>query len=74
MTDIERVFLKAIENDERVRIIYETDKGITERTVRPISMQDGEVYAYCYLRRNRRRFKLSSVLGAALETWGKNNG
>ncbi|MBQ4062391.1 MAG: hypothetical protein IJD14_06035 [Christensenellaceae bacterium] len=74
MTDIEKTIIKAIELDKLVRIIYESDKGFTERTVRPIKLENEELYAYCYLRRSRRKFKLSGILSAVPQILEKDNG
>lgn len=68
MNDVETTVLKAIELNKRVKIIYEGDKGFSERLIRPAKIENGEVFAYCCMRRANRKFKIERILSAEAES------
>ena len=57
---------RAIEEGRRVRIIYQSDKDISERSIKPYGIFEDSLSAYCYLRRAKRSFKLNGILSAQL--------
>lgn len=66
MQDLRMIFERALEKDSRVRIIYAGSSGFTERKLRVISMDDSGVSAYCYLRRQKRKFLFANILSAQI--------
>ena len=66
MEDLLLTIRKAMEYHRRMRIIYEKDGAFTERTIRPYMLKDNELYAYCYMRGSRRRFRLENIIGAVM--------
>ena len=64
--DIMRTLRVAKESDMRVRMIYEGEKGISERTVRVLGLDDENAKCYCYLRRRNRVFKIANILSAVI--------
>lgn len=63
---LRKTLLMALEQERRICMIYESGGKYTERTVRVIELREDAVYAYCYLRRKRRLFKLANILSAQL--------
>ncbi len=61
---IEYIIRQALLKDCKVDIIYMCDKGITERSIRPIKIENDIVEAYCYLKKSIRKFKLENILAA----------
>ena len=57
---------KAMEYHRLLRIIYEKDGEFTERVIRPNYMKDGELYAYCYMRHGKRRFRIGNIIAAVM--------
>ena len=66
MQDLKMIFERALHNDSRVIIIYEGADGFTERKIRVISFDDASVSAYCYLRRQKRKFLFKNILSAQI--------
>ena len=63
---VRKTLALALENGRPVRIVYDSGKGLTERTVDVISLEGDRFTAYCRLRKGRRTFKLDGVLSAVL--------
>ena len=63
---LRKTLLMALEQERRICMIYESGGKYTERTVRVIELREDAVYAYCYLRRTRRLFKLANILSSQL--------
>lgn len=66
LEDLLLTIRKAMEYRRRMRIIYEKDGAFTERTIRPYLLKDNELYAYCYMRGSKRRFRLDHIIGAVM--------
>lgn len=64
--EVLRVLKRAIDENKKVRIIYESAGDYSERTIRVIALQTKDVRAYCYMRHARRIFKLNGILSAQL--------
>lgn len=47
-----------------INIIYSGGNEITQRTIRVIDIEDGNVKAFCYLRDQIRVFKIKNILSA----------
>ncbi len=71
MNDVQQTVLKAIELNKRVKIIYQGEKGFSERVVRPFKIENGELHAYCYLRKANRKFRMTNILSAVAESGDK---
>lgn len=63
---VETTLRKAIERGLLVRIIYDSNGEYTERTIKPNSIGEQGVAAYCYLRKSKRIFKMSNILSAII--------
>ena len=63
---VRKTLALALENGRPVRIVYDSGKALTERTVDVISLEGDRFTAYCRLRKRRRTFKLDGVLSAVL--------
>lgn len=51
--------------DERIEIVYiARDGAFTQRKVKIISTNENEVYGYCYMRKQVRRFTKDNILAA----------
>lgn len=61
---VQYIISQALENDKPIEIIYLSDKGITERCIRPRKIQGNILEAYCYLKKSIRRFKIINILSA----------
>lgn len=57
----------AYENKQPVRIIYDSGKTLTERTVDVLAIEENRIVAYCRLRKNRRTFTLEKILSACIQ-------
>ena len=64
----------ALSSGGRVRIIYESESGLSERVIRPIRLRESDVFAYCYLKKANRTFRISGILSASAEKGTKNYG
>lgn len=56
----------SLEKGKNIKIIYERENEITERTIKVIRMENNKVEAYCYLRKGIRYFKRNNILSASL--------
>lgn len=57
MITLERYLGKTID------LIYvDQNEKLTRRRIRPLSVKDGKVLAYCFLRHSRRIFRLDNIL------------
>lgn len=63
---IEKTLSLALEKGQKVRIIYNGEKGCSERTVKVLGIDGEKADCYCYLRRRRRSFLLDRILSAVL--------
>ena len=66
MDYIKTTLERAISEDKRVRMIYQSGDAMSERTIKPYELTQDSVMAYCYLRRAKRSFKLNGILSAQL--------
>ncbi len=56
------IIMDAIVESKKISIEYVDEKGQkTQRTIRPEKVQDGKVFAYCYLRSDYRMFKIERI-------------
>ncbi|MFZ5975354.1 MAG: WYL domain-containing protein [Bacillota bacterium] len=58
----------AFESRQPVRIIYDSGKALTERTVDVLAIDGDRIVAYCHLRKNRRAFALGKILSARIQS------
>lgn len=65
---VEHVLKASLERDWIICIIYHSEKGISERNIKVLEMQDTYVKAYCYRSKGIRRFRLSNILSAFWRT------
>ena len=63
---VRKTLALALEDGRPVRIVYDSGKALTERTVDVIAVEGNRFTAYCRLRRQKRTFKLDGVLSAVL--------
>lgn len=51
--------------DEKIEMVYVSRKGdFTKRKVKIISSNEHEIYGYCYMRKEVRRFTKENILAA----------
>jgi len=54
---------RAVENNEVLEMIYQNNKGeFSQRMIQVIKLDEESFSAYCFTRKQKRTFKLSSVL------------
>jgi predicted DNA-binding transcriptional regulator YafY len=54
---------KLLERKEVAELIYmKADGSLTKRRVKVLSIQTDSIWAYCFLRRERRTFKIDRIL------------
>lgn len=62
MTDFEDIIREAGREQRRVLVQFESTPGTTyERELEPYSIQNGELYAFSYLRNEYRTLKLQDI-------------
>ncbi|MFZ5351369.1 MAG: hypothetical protein ACOZCL_01455 [Bacillota bacterium] len=61
----EYIISNALLKNINIDIIYMSDKGITERSIKPIKLDGDILEAYCYLKKSVRRFRVENILGAS---------
>lgn len=62
---MERALLKALNEKQPIQIIYLSDKQkITQRTILVTEINPHTIRAYCFLRKQRRLFKIINILSA----------
>ena len=61
-----KTFTMALDNDRKVKMIYEGKDEISERTVKVLKIDGEKIYCYCYLRRRKRAFDGVRVLSAVM--------
>jgi predicted DNA-binding transcriptional regulator YafY len=54
----------SLEQDCVITIFYQKGSDITVRNIKVLDIRDGNVSAYCYLRKQLRVFKLENILSA----------
>ncbi|MCU9614064.1 hypothetical protein OEV98_10885 [Caldibacillus lycopersici] len=60
------LFLRAIENGEKLEMIYQSDKGIlTQRIIGVRKIGKEYIQAYCYTKHQIRTFKINNILSIA---------
>jgi predicted DNA-binding transcriptional regulator YafY len=60
------LLLRTLEKGEFLEMIYQSDKGILSQRVIKIEKLNGEyLIAFCYIRKQMRKFKLSNILSIA---------
>lgn len=62
---IDHILKASLENNQVITIIYQKGSEITKRNIRVLKITDDAIEAYCYLRRQVRRFKKDNILSAA---------
>ena len=55
MDYIKTTLERAISEDKRVRMIYQSGDAMSERTIKPYEITQDSVIGYCYLRRAKRK-------------------
>lgn len=50
---------------KKIKIIYQKESKITERTIKVIRLENNKVEAYCYLRKGIRNFNKDNILSAS---------
>ena len=63
---MEKVLKLSMEMNKPVIIMYMGKKGISRRKIQVLSIEEGKVFAYCYLREKNRSFVISNILSAQL--------
>ncbi len=66
MDETLRVLQRAVQNEHKVRIIYESDGNFSERTIKPERITEDKISGYCYMRKRKRTFVISKILAAAI--------
>ena len=60
----DRVLKASLKEQRIIIILYLKGNEITQRTIKVIKITDDDVQAYCYLRKELRRFKKNNILAA----------
>jgi len=66
MDMVRKTLALALENGKPARILYDSGKALTERTIEMIAIEGNRFTAYCRLRNRKRTFKMDGVLSAVL--------
>ena len=61
---IQYVVNKSLENQQKIRIVYDNKGDITIRTILVKKIDHNKVIAYCDLRKSQRTFLLDNMLAA----------
>lgn len=61
---VDFVLKNSLKDHRIITIMYQGEKGITQRNIRVIKLTDKVVEAYCYLRHQVRHFKKDNILAA----------
>lgn len=64
---VDNLLKKSLADHRPISIIYMSEKGITKRNIKVIKFKDDKVEAYCYLRKEKRIFKMDKILGVQLD-------
>jgi predicted DNA-binding transcriptional regulator YafY len=64
---IDKLISISIERNKPLKIIYQSKKGITQRTIRVISIQGNMIRAYCYAKGQYRNFYKDRILAAEVD-------
>lgn len=62
---IEHILKASLERDWIITIIYQGSSGISKRNIKVLEIQDKNIKAYCYLRKQIRYFNKDGILSAA---------
>lgn len=62
---IEHILKASLERSWVITIIYSGSNGISKRNIKVLELQDDNIKAYCYLRKQIRYFKRENILSAA---------
>ncbi|KOA19674.1 hypothetical protein CLHOM_17630 [Clostridium homopropionicum DSM 5847] len=60
----DRVLKASLEEQRIIIILYLKGNEITQRTIKVLKITDDDVQAYCFLRKQIRRFKKNNILAA----------
>jgi predicted DNA-binding transcriptional regulator YafY len=61
---VEFIINQALKMHRKIEIIYLCEKGISERVIKPIKIENNTLEAFCFARSSIRRFKIESILSA----------
>jgi hypothetical protein len=62
---VEHVLRASIERNWVITIMYQKGLEITKRNIKVMEIHEDSITAFCYLRKETRRFKLYNILSAA---------
>lgn len=62
---IEHVLRASLERNCIITIMYEKGEEITLRNIKVLQIEADSIKAFCYLRKEQRRFKKENILSAA---------
>ena len=62
---INHIIKASIEREITISIMYQKGSEITQRKIRVLDIEGSSVKAFCYLRNQRRIFKLENILSAS---------
>jgi hypothetical protein len=62
---IKHILKASIERDITISIMYQKGSEITQRNIKVLEIDDSGIKAFCYLRNQRRVFKLANILSAS---------
>ena len=65
---MEKIIKLSLTLNKPIIIMYMGKKGISRRKIQPLKIEDGRIYAYCYLREKHRYFIIDNILSAQLES------
>ncbi|WP_051353175.1 hypothetical protein [Thalassobacillus devorans] len=66
MISMDNILSRARENGKIIELIYfSKENDFTHRFVKVLSVNEEEILAFCYTRRQVRRFKKANILSAA---------
>ncbi|MDF2521362.1 MAG: hypothetical protein K0R84_1990 [Clostridia bacterium] len=62
---VEFIVNQALKMHRKIEIIYLCDKGITERVIKPIKLENNVLEAFCFTKNSIRKFKMEGILSAS---------
>lgn len=62
---IHHILRTSMEENRIITIMYQKGAEITQRNIKVLTIDGENVKAFCYLRNQRRIFKISNILSAA---------
>lgn len=70
---IRQLIERSMERNKPLQIIYQSSKGITQRSIKVKSIEGSRIRAYCYTKGEMRTFIIDQILAADIDLRPRNN-